>query len=245
MSPVLTDICFSNSGLERHPGLVSSSPRSSLPGPFEAAYSKQPACCLLRPKMVSVEGLGHEAGQAKWKAKVAVARKLAVILLAMASPHFEIRPDQSISSTHGVASSTQYKRRHFSNRLKRAGSSIVALKQSAVSGPTPGTVMYLRICASCRAGFRTLRSRSSICFSMTSRALSNDATTSSVGSIEAGKLSPGNFRVLQSTLTGLNTLPAIQLLRPKLTDHPMSMITAFTLVVPLSSPIVSVTGTGF
>jgi hypothetical protein len=32
--------------------------------------------------------------------------------------------------------------------LKRAGSSIVALKQRAVIGPMPGTVMNLRICAS-------------------------------------------------------------------------------------------------
>jgi hypothetical protein len=46
--------------------------------------------------MVGAEGLGGEARQAKGvrKAAVAVARKLAGI----ASPHFEMRPVQSISS---------------------------------------------------------------------------------------------------------------------------------------------------
>jgi hypothetical protein len=44
---------------------------------------------------------------------------------------------------------------------------------------------------------------------------------------------------------GLKALPAVQLLRLELADHPVLMITAFTLVVPLSSPIVSVTDAGF
>ena len=68
---------------------------------------------------------------------------------SMASPHFEIWPDQSISpGKHGVWSSIRYRPQHFSHRLKRVGSSIVALKQSAVIGPTPGAVMNRRTCAS-------------------------------------------------------------------------------------------------
>jgi hypothetical protein len=45
-----------------------------------------------------------------------------------------------------VSALNQYKRRHFSTALSVPGSSIVALKQRAVIGPMPGTVVNLRIC---------------------------------------------------------------------------------------------------
>ena len=44
-----------------------------------------------------------------------------------------------------VSALNQYKRRHFSTTLSVPGSSIVALKQRAVIGPMPGTVVNLRI----------------------------------------------------------------------------------------------------
>jgi hypothetical protein len=55
----------------------------------------------------------------------------------------------------------------------RAGSSIVALKASAVIGPTSGTVMNRRTWASRRTSFITLRSSSLTCCSTELRASSN------------------------------------------------------------------------
>src|SRR5579862_1848012 len=67
---------------------------------------------------------------------------------SMASPHFEIRPDQSTSpeAWRRVVNPTYAPT--LLDRANRVGSSIVVLKQSAVIGPTPGTVMNLRTCTS-------------------------------------------------------------------------------------------------
>src|ERR1700745_1064693 len=70
---------------------------------------------------------------------------------SMASPHFEIRPDQSISPEAWRRVVNPIYAPPLRDRLKRVGSSIVALKQSAVIGPTPGTVINLRTCTSRRA----------------------------------------------------------------------------------------------
>src|SRR6185503_17875463 len=53
------------------------------------------------------------------------------------------------------------------------GSSIVALKASPVIGPTPGTVINRRTCASWRASFITLRSSPLTCCSTAVRASSS------------------------------------------------------------------------
>ena len=58
--------------------------------------------------------------------------------------------------THGVYWLAQRKHLQLLDRANRAGSSIVALKQSAVIGPTPGAVINRRICASWRASFHNL-----------------------------------------------------------------------------------------
>jgi hypothetical protein len=61
----------------------------------------------------------------------------------MASPHFEIAGP--IDLPGGMASGGQSEiAPTLLDRLKRVGSSIVALKHSAVIGPTLGTVMNLR-----------------------------------------------------------------------------------------------------
>src|ERR1700745_2905143 len=75
-------------------------------------------------------------------------------LRSIASPHFEIRPDQSTSPEAWRRDVNPKKAPPLLDRLKRVGSSIVAVKQSAVTGPTPGTVMNLRTCISRRASFR-------------------------------------------------------------------------------------------
>jgi hypothetical protein len=67
---------------------------------------------------------------------------------SMASPHFEIRPDQSISPEAWRRVVNPIYAPTLLDRLKRVGSSIVALKQSAVIGPTPGTVIQRQLTAS-------------------------------------------------------------------------------------------------